>query len=326
MSQNMPQICQLAHAGFRMLGQPVFRLSEGVRVPSMVIQLEKQDVVLPLRSVAREFRIDAASADGRMLNLIEHSLDFVVGVKLGDKLPLEINGDEPNWDPSEQDRRVALSRVRHNLVRCVFAALDKTFVVSGGVVPGWEDEPKNQALLRQAVTGAAAQIHGSDEADITMRVASIGGEMAYIENMRRTMTRGTAGLREKLLQINIKQAPAGRQETVVQVQVLARRGLAHIMRRFNEVDSRFDDVLAVLRDMPGAIAWLRGQRDWLFRSRNAWEEVFGDWARAPNHFDDFLWKVLERTYVFLAPRFMSFQDWEVKDAKLRNSGMQARVW
>ena len=110
MSQTIPQICYLSHAGFRMLGDPIFRLSEGTKVPSMVIRLEGQEAVLPLGSVAREFRVDAESADGQMLTLIEQALDFVVSIKIGDKLPSELNGGAASWEPTAQDRRIAASR------------------------------------------------------------------------------------------------------------------------------------------------------------------------------------------------------------------------
>src|ERR1700677_2568654 len=106
MSQTVSEICCLSHAGFRLLGEPVFRLSEGTGVPSMVIQLDKQEAVLPLKSVAREFRVDPESADGRMLGLIEQALEFVVALKLGDKLPSELNGGVASWDPTDQDRRI----------------------------------------------------------------------------------------------------------------------------------------------------------------------------------------------------------------------------
>src|SRR5580658_2335622 len=122
---TQPQICYLSHAGFRMLGEPTFRLSEGARVPSMVVKLEGQEAVLPLPSVAREFHIDADTPDGQMLTLIEEALDFVVSIKLGDKLPPELNGGTASWEPTEQDRRIANSRVRKNMVRCVFARMGK---------------------------------------------------------------------------------------------------------------------------------------------------------------------------------------------------------
>ena len=58
MLEPQPQICYLSHAGFRMLGEPTFRLSEGTRVPSMVVKLDGQEAVLPLQSVAREFHVE----------------------------------------------------------------------------------------------------------------------------------------------------------------------------------------------------------------------------------------------------------------------------
>jgi hypothetical protein len=326
MAQAAPEICYLAHPGFRMLGEPVFRLSEGARVPSMVVQLESQDAVLPLRSVAREFKLDPERGDGRMLGLIEQALDFVVSVRLGDKLPSELYGGEASWEPSTQDRLIAASKVRHNLVRCVFARMRKTVSIKGGAAPGWEEDAQNRMLLQQAVNGAAAQIEGSSEGEIETRVEALNNEMAYIECMRRTLIRGINGPREKLLRIKLGELPIARQETVKQVQTLARRGLAEITNRFDAVDQRLDDVLAMVRDLPPAVAWLRAQRNWQFRTNHAWTPVFTDWAHAPGNFDDFLWKVVERTYMFLAPRFMSFQEWNIKDTRVKEQAMRADTW
>jgi hypothetical protein len=292
----------------------------------MVIQLDSQEAVLPLRSVAREFRVDPESADGQMLNLIEQALEFVVALKLGDKLPTELNGGAASWDPTEQDRRVAASRVRHNLVRCVSARLGKSVTISGGGTPGWEEQSKNRALLENAITDAAAQLDGADTADVTARVASISDELAYIEAMRRTFARGIGTLRDKLLTVPGGDVPVSKQETIKQVQTLARLGIKEIMGRFDEVDVGLDDVLTMLRDLPTVIAGLRRQRDWLFRTNRAWASVFTDWAAAPKHFDDFLLKVVERTYLFLAPRYMSFQEWTTAETKMRKSVVKATVW
>jgi hypothetical protein len=326
MSQTVPQICQLSHAGFRMLGEPVFRLSEGTRIASMVVQLESQEAVLPLRSVAREFRIEPASPDGQMLNLIEQALDYVVAIKLGDNLPSELNGGEASWEPNEQDRRIAASRVRFNLVRCVFARMGKSLTMTGGGAPGWEDESKNRALLQQAISDAATQLDGTDLADVTARVASISSEMAHIEAMRRALARGISNLRNKLLHIQAGEVPISGQATVKQVQTLAQTGIKEIMNRFDEVDARLDDTLALLRDLPTVIAALRRQRDWFFRTNRAWGPVFAEWAAAPQHYDDFLLKVVERTYLFLAPRFMSFQEWTAMDNRLKKRTIRATVW
>ena len=324
--QATPQTCELIHRGFRMLGEPVFRLSEGTRAPSMVVQLDSQDAVLPLKSVAREFSIDPESPDGQMLKLIEQALDFVACLRLGDKFPSELNGGEASWEPTDQDRRAAASRVRHNLVRCVFARLGKNVTIKGGGTPGWEEDAGNRALLQGAIAGAATLIEGVDEAEVNARVASLNNEMAYIECIRRTLLKGITGPREKLLRVDLAVVPGDRKDTVKQVQALARKGLAEITSRFDVVDVRLDDLLAMLRDMESAVPWMRRQRDWLVRTNHAWGPVFADWANAPSGFDDFLWKVVERTYLFLAPRFMSVQEWLSKDTKQKKEEMKITVW
>ena len=326
MAQKAPQECQLTNAGFRLLGEPVFRLSAGTRVPSMVVQLDNQEAVLPLRSVAREFRIAEDSPDGEMLKLIEQALNYVAFLRLGDKLPSELFGGQASWDPTEGDRKLAASRVRHNLVRCVFARTGNSATVKGGMTAGWEEESANRALLKQAITGATTLIEGTDEAEITARVEQLNAEMAYIECMRRTLVRGIMALREKLLGIKLNEVPASRQDVVKQVQSLGKVGLAGITQRFDAVDIRLDDLLALVRDPVQAVAWLRSERDWMFRTNHAWSAVFADWANAPTHFDDFLWKAVERTYLFLAPRFMSFQEWAVRDLRPKQEALRAKTW
>ena len=326
MTQAAPPVCQLAHAGFRMLGEPVFRLSEGSKIPSMVVELESQRAVLPLRSVVREFKIEPESPDGQMLALIEQALDFVVCVRLGDTLPPELNGGEASWEPSEQDRKTAASRIRQHLVRCIFARMGKTVAIKSAGTPGWEEEPSNRSLLQEAIAGAATLIGDVEIAEVFARVATLNEEMAFIECMRRTLSRGMNAMREKLLRIDVTQLPSSRQDTLKQVQILARKGLAEITSRFDVIDARLDDLLALLREMQAAVGWLRHQRDWLVRTNYAWSPVFNDWVNAPNHIDEFLWKVVERTYPFLAPRFMSFQEWTVNNVKPKKDVLQAVVW
>lgn len=326
MSKADRQVCQLVHPGFRMLGEPVFRLSEGMRVASMVVQLDNHDAVLPLRSIAREFGINAETADGEMLGLIEEALEFVVALRIGDMLPSELHGGEASWTPGAQDRAIAMSRIRRELVRCVFARRGEAVQIQGSSAPGWEEEGTNRALLRKAIDGAVAEFPGTDAPEITLRVDTIGEELSYIENLRRTLARGMAGPQEKLLRVRTEQVPAGRRDLLHQVQKLARRGLKEISNRFDGVDVRLDDMLAVLSDTPASVVWLRRQRDWLFRTNHAWESIFTEWASVSGHVDGFLWKAVDRTYAFLAPRFMSYQEWLSHDHKPNQQGLRGTVW
>lgn len=180
--------------------------------------------------------------------------------------------------------------------------------------------------MRDAITAAATKLDGTDETEVVARVASICDEMAYIEAMRRALASGLVNIRDKLLHIHIGDVPLSHQETVKQVQILARLGNKEIMSRFDEVDVRLDDLLSMLRDLPTVIAGLRRQRDWLFCTNRAWTGVFADWQAAPRHFDEFLVKIIKRTYLFLAPRYMSFQEWTATQRKMGKAAAREQVW
>jgi hypothetical protein len=308
-----------------MLGEPVFRLSEGQRVPSMVVQVDNHEAVLPLRSVAHEFKIDPDSADGRMLALIEQALEFVVVLHLGETLPSELDTGEASWKPTLRDHQLAVSRLSHELVRGMMARSGETQQI-GAVTPGWEDDPANRALVRNAIEAAISHLGDVDAAEITARINTIGDELAYLETMRRTLTRGMSEQRDKLFPTLSDHIPAARRDMLRQVQILTRRGTAEITRKLDEADEGLDDILGMLREPATAIDWLRHQRDRLFRMHRAWEPVFEDWCNMSGHLDDFFWKAVERTYAFLAPRFMSYQEWAVIDAKPKPVGLRAKIW
>jgi hypothetical protein len=320
-----PQICYLSHPSFRMLGEPLFRLSDGPKAPSMIVKLDGQTAVLPLKSLAREFGIAAESPDGIMLKMIEQALDYVVMIKPGDTFPPELAGGS-SWEPTEHDRMVASSLMWHSLVRCVFHKLGRPYKIEGGVKPGWEAEPVNQPLAKEAID-IAAKLLGIDDRDRTeARVALVISELGYIEALRRMLSRGIAWITEKLIQRPTGDAAASRIEALKQVQSLARRGIEEINSRFEEIDVMMDDVLSLLEDTGATMADLKRRRDWLHRTNHAWTPLFTDWANAPTHADEFLWKTVERSYLFLAPRYMPFKEWSMVVSDFKAKKPVTQVW
>ena len=71
---------------------------------------------LPLRSLQAEFGIDDASADGQMLARVARSLDFVIDLRLGDPLPVEVLDGAASWQPSPKHQELAMSRLKLQLV------------------------------------------------------------------------------------------------------------------------------------------------------------------------------------------------------------------
>lgn len=326
MTQYTPQICHLSHPGFRMFGEPVFRLSEGNAVPSMAIKLDGQTAVLPLRSLAREFGLTDDTADGQMLRQIEQALDYVVAIKMGDTLPPELSGIA-SWNPTEHDRRVASSLMWHSLVRCVFAKSGREYAIHGGAKPGWETDPANQTLAREAIHGAMRFLGDTDEAVTRAKVAEVIAQLGYIEALRRMLNRGIAWVTEKLIhRTPTADTAQNRAEMLKQVRILARRGIEEINRRFDDIDTAMDNVLALLEDVDRTTADLQRKRDWLYRTNHAWTPIFTDWANAPNHTDEFLWKTVERSYAFLAPRYMPYEEWTMTFTGVKTKTPQMQVW
>ncbi len=291
----------------------------------MVVQIDDHETVLSVRSIAREFKINPDSADGQMLALIEQALEFVVALRLGDTLPSELNGGDASWTPTIQDRNLAVSRVRRALVRGMLTRIGQAFTVSDTLAAGWETNPTNQELLRKAIDEAATQLGGADAGEVVLRVDMISEEMGFIETLRRILTGGLAKMRSNLLRIRVETVPVARRGLLLQVQALAQRGMREIITRIAGVDALLDDILAILRDTAATVVQLRRQRDWLLRTSRAWETSFTDWTGESGRVDDGLWKLVDKTYRFLAPRFMSFNEWTVVATKPTPYG-SAMIW
>ena len=54
--------------------------------------------------------------DGRMLDLIAQSLDFIGGLRIGDPLPPEVLSGEASWEPDELHLQIANARLQWQLV------------------------------------------------------------------------------------------------------------------------------------------------------------------------------------------------------------------
>ena len=124
----------------------------------------------------------------------------------------------------------------------------------------------------------------------------------------------------------IQRYAAHREKSVNLALFQKRRGIEDINRRFDEVDTALDNVLAMLEDIEMTTGDLQRRRDWLYRTNHAWTPMFTEWANAPNHFDEFLWKAVERSYQFLAPRYMPYKEWSLSLSDFKSKTPQIQVW
>jgi hypothetical protein len=125
-------------------------------------------------------------------------------------------------------------------------------------------------------------------------------------------------------------ANSDRKITLTRIRRLAGLALEQIAARFTDVDTQTREVLAMLRNADANRNFIRGHRDWLYRSSLAWQPILSEWdAALMPGLDDSTWARLNRTYHFLAPRFMPMKEWISASAEARMRAKNkpaAMVW
>jgi hypothetical protein len=296
----------LKNAVFTALGAVTFRRAESDGTPAMVVSLGDRVAVVALASLQREFSIADDSPDGRMLKLIADSLDYVTALRAGDELPSEVLSGKASWDPAPKHQRRAAAKLRFRLLSWV----DPTITEADGTdLEALETDPRLRAGVQRAFEQAAKELNLPDTQAVITLVAEAGQELAYIEALRETFLGRVETLAGQIGGLSVSNTNSERQTTLTQVRRLTRLALQQISNRFADVDRRTSEVLSMLRNAEEHRNLIRAARDWMYCSRRAWDPTFLDWAAAAPGIDESTWPRLQRTYQFLAPRFMPVQEW-----------------
>jgi hypothetical protein len=312
-AESLPDRVRLTNSVFTRLGPAMFRRAED-GTPVMMVPMGDRQASLPIRAVQREFGIADDSPDGLVLALVVQSLDYVAGLHPGDLLPAEVLTGEASWSPEPRHRRIAEARLRVGLIRWINPAA-QSGDVDGTTLQQMEAEPAMRAAVQSAFERAAAELGVGSPHEVLALVGQSAEELAYIEALRESLLERVQSLCGRIGTIGSGfRGNAERQATLTQVRRLARVALQQLAARFAMVDAHSADVLGVLRDPDTQRAFVRGHRDWLYRSRRAWEPILAAWDGAAPGFDESVWLRVGRTYQFLAPRFMPLQEWELATA------------
>ena len=316
-SPAKPDRCVLQHRGFLALGQFSFRRSPADNLPVAVVPLGGRDAAVPLRALQRELGIDDDSDDGRMLALIAESLDYVAGLQPGDLLPREVLTGEASWQPMPAHRQRAIDRLRLQLVAWLGRETGDAALSAENLSPDRiEQDCGLRARLGEAFARAAASLGLLDAEAVVALLEQIAEELAYIEALRDRLLARVQRLAARLdaLAGGGWRGDATRLDALTQVHRLAAVALRQLAGRFAEIDAQTGEVIAAMRNAEGQCIFIRSHRDWLHRSRLAWEPTLQDWDSPPRALDEAAWLLIGRTYQFLAPRFMPVQEWQLFNA------------
>ncbi len=317
-SLPIPERCVLEHPMFAALSDVRFRRSGTDGAAMMAVSLGDREADIPLRSLGREFGIDSASPDGRMLELIGESLDFVSVLQPGDRLPPEILTGQASWRPSPNHLRIAGTRLRLQLVAWLTPGAAQNGVPNELALLRLADDPELHRNVQAVIGRAAHELGLSSGADVTRLLDELAEELAYIEALRDRLLRRVEAVFRKVARLNQQRTTQfGGAETLLQVKRLCGSALQQVRVRFAELDRQTGEVLSALRNQDHHRLFIRSNRDWLYRSQRAWDPILKQWDAVADQLDDATWALLARTYQFLAPRFMATTEWQTQRQQVR---------
>jgi hypothetical protein len=268
--------------------------------------------MVPLRGLQREFAIADDSSDGRMLNLIVESLDFVAGLQLGDRLPAEVLTGNASWDTKPQFRELAQARLRLHLVGWLNPdAAGSGAASDASALQRLDSDPELRRQVQLAFE-RAAQVLGLPQAeDVVPLLGELAEELAFIEALRATLLQRVQALGPRLAALDHGyRGDRNRIEMLTQVQRLMAIASKQLGTRFAEVDANTGEILSALRNAERQQTFIRAHRDWLHRCQRAWDPILDAWDAASTELNDGVWQLIGRTYQFLAPRYMQVQEWQ----------------
>ncbi len=328
-TSSSQETCCLTHRVFAMFGDPLFRRAESDGAPVMVMHLGEKEAAIPLGALRREFGIADDSDDGRMLELVAQSLDFVAGLRIGDPLPPEILSGEASWEPDAVHLQIANARLQWQLVTWLNSGTgaDAEHLDAESLLQV-ADDPARRQQVQQAFAKAAEALGLPDRAAVIGLVEELARELAYIEALRDRLLRRAKVMAEKLNRIaKAFRGDASHLETLTQVRRLAATALKQISARFDELDAQTGEVMSALRNAESQRAFIRSGRDWLYRTQRGWHSLLMAWERAGIGFDEGILRLLNRTYQFLAVRFMPVTEWAAASSPKRKKATERRmVW
>jgi hypothetical protein len=324
-----PDHCVLSHRVFASFGDPLFRRAETDGTPVMVVLLGDKTAAIPLRSLQREFNIEDDSDDGRMLELIAQSLDFITGLRLGDALPAEVLSGQASWEPDAMHLQIANARLQWQLVCWLNADTGTdTPKFDADTLAQVADDPARRQQVQAAFAKAAVALGLPDREAVILKVEELAQELAYIEALRDRLLRRVLMMADKLNRTaQTYRGDGSHLETLTQVRRLTTVALKQINSRFEEMDAQTGEVMAALRNVDSQREFIRGNRDWLYRTQRAWQALLLEWDSAGVGYDDGMTLLLNRSYQFLAPRYMPVTEWvALNRAGAKRKSERRMVW
>jgi len=296
------------HKFFTSFEDLYFRLTDSGE-PVAVLKLATNEAVLAFDGIKREFGMKEDQHDFKMLDKVAEGLQFVRGLRPGDKLPKEVTTREASWEPQDRHRRIAYQRLTMQLVTWLTG--NEHVISNVSELAQVADDPQVKKNIQLAFTEAAEELGlGRENRDEVVRyIETLAKELAYIEALRDTFGE-VQKIDEKIQGLRrIYSADRSMIDTTDQVARLSQRALKVFADYFDQVDAQTGEILAMLKNIDNQIDYIRQVRDELFRRLLPWEDILTVWKSVYVVKSEENVTRIRDLYQFLAPRFMQVNEW-----------------
>jgi hypothetical protein len=245
--------------------------------PAFHIVLGNLAAALRLPGLRKEFAIDAASSDGRLLAIVERSLRFVKEIRPGDSIPRELLDGTASWSVSDEHRAIARGRlIAHSMGVAGGKPIDSELAALRRL---GESEEGTRELEQSAAAIAERLGVDAGKAEILARIDRLARELCYIEALRERC----ALLRAMAAKINVLAKLYRGDRAIVhnisRINTLLQRPFSEFEHAFVRLDAAIADILTVLLGIEDQVQQIRRARDEAHTSLMRWDGVIATWAK-----------------------------------------------
>lgn len=303
-----------AHKVFGVAGS-YFAVAADTGAATFYVPLGDVQGVLTLPQLVSGFNL-AGTPDDELLTLIKKSLGFVKRIHPGDSIPSELLDGSASWAVEDRHRMIAESRLRVQLG--TWMAGKETSARDVADLLKMANDPEIRDKMQEAVTAIAEKLGLGRERRIEVldRVDKLARELSYIEALRDRFV-AVKMIVMKLGQLTAMYGPErGFSEEIKRVLVLMRKPIAEFDAIFNQADGQTSEIVSVLGNFEGQIAFVRETRDSLHGKFMLWDALIQQWQDLPVEIGTPAETLLRATYRFMARHFSQDESWTLQYGQL----------
>jgi hypothetical protein len=291
------------HNVFKVKGGRFAFTADGTE-PAFHIMLGDLAAALRLPGLRKEFAIDGASSDGRLLSVVEKSLRFVKEIRHGDSIPRELLDGTASWSVSDDHRAIARGRL---LGHVIGSSRGKA---AAGDANAWrrlaanEGEPAQRAREAAGGIAEALGLGSGGQEEILGRIDLLARELCYIEALRERsgLLRTIAANLNSLAKLY--RGDRAVIDDISRVNTLLQRPFADFDRAFDRLDDATAEILTVLGGVAGHVQLIRKTRDDVHVRLMPWDTVIATWTKLDPVRGPAAEVAIEELYRFAARHYM----------------------